>query len=338
VHVEGEGDLPRLPRGTAFWVHRFGTPEYDVANDVAVDQGGAYAIVVGQTRGSITTGRTAGGQGGDDLFVVRTHPRQPDGGAGSGTPVPRDERYFGATGFRIDDDAIYDYFLHRGGVPTFGYPVSRTFTFRGVKAQLFQRRLVEVGSNGQARQANLLDPELMPYTRINGATFPPPDPALVAQAPPAGDPVATLQFVQARTTNVWRNNPVNFLVAFLTTVTYRTAFPGGGDPNLLPGINLEMWGVPTSEPAADPNNGRFVYQRFQRGLMHYDAATDSTQAILLGDYLKAVITGRNLPADLDQQSRNSALRSQYQPGSARWMRAPDLLPGTDLTGAFEPVP
>ncbi|MGH2367148.1 MAG: hypothetical protein ACRDI2_03030, partial [Chloroflexota bacterium] len=44
-------------------------------------------------------------------------------------PTPRDERFFSATGYRIDNDAIWDYFQARGGVATFGYPVSRTFPF-----------------------------------------------------------------------------------------------------------------------------------------------------------------------------------------------------------------
>ncbi|HEY3079235.1 MAG TPA: hypothetical protein VGM69_04950 [Chloroflexota bacterium] len=255
----------------------------------------------------------------------------------AGTP-PEDGRYFPQTGFRIDDDTVWDYFQRRGGVPTFGYPVSRTFLFRGVPVQFFQRRVVEIGPDGNPRQANLLDSELMPYTRINGATFPAADPALIAGAPPATDPVATLQFVQAHAVDVWRNRPVNFRLTFLNTVTYPTAFPrGGGHPNLLPGINLEMWGVPTSDPAYDPNNQGFVYQRWQRGIMHRDAGCDCTQGILLADYLKSIITGRNLPADLDRATRDSRLRDQYQPGSRRWMRDPDLLPGTDLTNAFTPL-
>src|SRR5262245_43450277 len=137
----------------------------------------------------------------------------------SGAPaVPHDARYFAQTGFRIDNDVIWDYFNRRGGVPTFGYPVSRTFTFRGVPTQFFQRRIVEIGPNGQARQANLLDPELMPYTRINGATFPGPDPAVQSAAPAATDAAATLAFVQRMAPDQVNGRPVNFYRTFANTV------------------------------------------------------------------------------------------------------------------------
>ena len=36
---------------------------------------------------------------------------------------------------------------------------------------------------------------------------------------------------------------------------------------------MERWGAPISQPAADPGNAGFVYQRFQRGVMHYRAGT-----------------------------------------------------------------
>ena len=55
--------------------------------------------------------------------------------------------------------------------------------------------------------------------------------------------------------------------------------------------------APTSRPAADPNNPGFIYQRFQRGIMHFDAATGRTQGILLADYLKAILRGTDLPPD-----------------------------------------
>src|SRR3954453_11504317 len=41
-----------------------------------------------------------------------------------------DARMFAQTGYRVDRDAFYDYFTHRGGVTTFGYPVSRDFLFQ----------------------------------------------------------------------------------------------------------------------------------------------------------------------------------------------------------------
>ena len=69
--------------------------------------------------------------------------------------------------------------------------------------------------------------------------------------------------------------------------------------------------MPTSLPAQDPNNGGFIYQRFQRGIMHYDAACRCTQGLLLADYFKALLTGENLPADLAAQAGDSPFLRQY---------------------------
>lgn len=45
-------------------------------------------------------------------------------------------------------------------------------------------------------------------------------------------------------------------------------------------------------------NDNFVYQRLQRGIMHYDASSGWTQGVLLGDELKrALIQQGILPGD-----------------------------------------
>src|SRR5205085_871605 len=130
---------------------------------------------------------------------------------------------------------------------------------------------------------------------------------------------------------------VNFGQTFQTTVKYEEAFPNGEiGPGIMPTINLELWGVPTSQPAADPTNGGFVYLRFQRGIMHFDASTGATQGLLLADYLKSILTGKNLPPDLEQQSRSSRFYLQYDPRRPKSLARPQDLPGTDLAGAFEP--
>src|SRR5438105_1947577 len=90
---------------------------------------------------------------------------------GTAPAVAHDSRYFAQTGFRIDNDVIWDYFNRRGAVTTFGYPTSRTFMFRGFNVQFFQRRIVELGPNG-ARQLNLLDPGLLNFNRFNNAVVP----------------------------------------------------------------------------------------------------------------------------------------------------------------------
>jgi hypothetical protein len=85
---------------------------------------------------------------------------------------------------------------------------------------------------------------------------------------------------------------------------------------------------------ADPNNSNFVYQRFQRGIMHHDASTGVTRGILLADYLKSVLTAQNLPDDLREQARGSRFYGQYSPGAPLWLARPTDLPGTDLSWAF----
>lgn len=263
------------------------------------------------------------------------------GPTSTATPVApgmtRDERYFAQTGYRVDNNVIWDYFNRRGGVTTFGYPVSRMVRFRGFMAQFFQRRVVEIGENGQARQINLLDPGLLPFTRFNSAAAPGPDAAYMTSAPPPTDASATLGFVAGRAPDQVDGRPVNFLSTFNNTVTMQVAYPaGGGNPSLLPGINLEMWGVPTSGPAYDPSNRNFIYQRFQRGIMHYDAGCNCTQGMLLADYLKAILTGQNLPADVDEQARSTPFYKQYDSTKAGWVRDAALLPNTDLTNGFTP--
>ena len=90
--------------------------------------------------------------------------------------------------------------------------------------------------------------------------------------------------------------PVRFFQTFASQVDLATAFPNGvGNPDLLPGVNLELAGAVTSPPVTDPNNPNFIYQRFQRVILHYDATSGVTQPVLLADYFKAILTGENLP-------------------------------------------
>src|ERR1051325_2224375 len=101
-------------------------------------------------------------------------------------------------------------------------------------------------------------------------------------------------------------------------------------------FNLQIWGAPTSKPAADPNNNNFIYQRFQRGIMHFDKNCNCTQGLLLADYLKSILTGQNLPPDLDAQAKTSKYYRQYASGQPLSIARPAELVGSDLTNAFVP--
>jgi polysaccharide biosynthesis protein PslG len=238
----------------------------------------------------------------------------------SAAALAADPRYFDQTHFRVDRDAFWDFFQKRGNLRTFGFPVTRDFVFLGCATQLFQRAAMQQCPNQGVGTLNLLDDGLMPYTRFNGSTLPAPDPALIAGAPLPSDPdyaSKAIDFVRANAPETVDGEPVKFLTTFQSSVRLEDAFPqGGGDAGLLPLLNLQLWGLPTSKPAYDPNNHEFIYQRFQRGVMHYDRGCQCTLGLLLSDYLKALLTGERLPDDLAAQAAASPLLRSFASGHA----------------------
>jgi len=232
--------------------------------------------------------------------------------------LAHDAQYYAQTGYRIDDD-LASFFQSRGGLETFGYPVSRTFSFLGCRVQMFQRQILQLCPGQSPALLNMLDPEIFPYTRVNGSVFPGPDEQIKAATPAVNTPAydRILDYVTSVAPDTFEGRPVGFFTLFSTH---------GG---------LEIWGAPISRPAADPNNSGFVYQRFQRGVMHYRAGV-GTDGILLADYLKAILLDNStLPSDLKAQAAGSPYLRQYCPGGERWLCRPDVLPSSDLTFAFE---
>jgi hypothetical protein len=99
---------------------------------------------------------------------------------------------------------------------------------------------------------------------ISGLTVPAADPVLQFVAPNVDQPnyQARLDvFLQATVPETWNGQPVGFLSALSDA---------GG---------VDVMGLPTSEPKADPNNPSFVYQRFQNGVLFYNATEGSTQVL-----------------------------------------------------------
>jgi hypothetical protein len=252
----------------------------------------------------------------------------PAGAAPTATPAPfqpappviHDAQYYSQTGFRVDDQTV-GFFQSRGQVDTFGYPVSRLFTFLGCPVQMFQRLIIQLCPSASPALINLLDPEIFPYTRVNGSVFPSPDDQLKAQTPAVGSPeyANILTFIQSVTPDQFNGQPVNF---------WQTFQARGG---------LEVLGAPISHPQPDPSNGNFIYMRFQRVILHYRAGI-GTEPLLLADYLKQIMLGPSapsLPQDLQQQASSSRFYAQYCRGGTRWICRPDQLGGTDLTNAFE---
>ena len=258
-----------------------------------------------------------------------------------GRPAEAQSNCYQETGFCIENPAFQEYFRMRGGTRILGYPVSRTFTLEGNQVQFFQRVVLQQSGN-TVNRLNVLDPDVMPMTRANGSTFPAPDTSLGGpgaipdpSSPDYADRV--IDFVARHAPNQWNGQPVGFFDLFRGTVPTEIAFPGQTpNPGLVTLLNMEIWGVPTSQPTPDPANSGFIYQRFQRGIMHYRAEQNVTEGILVADYLKSVMTLRNLPPDLSEEMRGSRYFGQYDPSMPNWVKRPAELPNTNLTNAFEP--
>lgn len=262
---------------------------------------------------------------------VRASVAPPTGPPVGVSPQREPDRFFPETGYGVENDAIWAYFQSRGGLSSFGYPASAPFRLLGSTVQIFQRQVLQVGSDGSVHPLNLLDPDLMPVTSVNFATFPRHEErvATAAPAPAAPNYAGAVQTSLAENVpDEWEGLPVRFR---------RTYLAAGSGPDPLLGA-LEVWGFATSRPQRDPNNRSFVYQRFQRGILHYDAATDRTGGILLADAFKSVLTWRDTPPDLADQMQSSRFARQYCPGQSRSLCRPADLPDSDLSGAFESRP
>jgi hypothetical protein len=225
-----------------------------------------------------------------------------------------DPRSFPDTRYTIADDAIWSFFTQYGGTGTFGEPISREFLLMGTPVQLFQNAALQVQLDGSVQPMQLTDSGLLPYTSLAGLTVPAANPAtaFVAPTPDQSNYMARLQvFVQTIV-----NEP--FLSTYNAT---------GGST---------VWGLPTSDATADPHNPKFIYQRFQNSILFYDATAGTTQALALGSYVKDLLTGQNLPADLASEAAGSALLGQYAASQPNGLARPSLLTQTDLTDAFVP--
>ncbi len=242
-------------------------------------------------------------------------------------------------GYSVSNPKFRHYRDHRGGERVLGLSISREFTLMGSKTQLFQRGAIQQHADWSIGWLDITGEDILPYTHFGGLTVPPIDPALVKAAPRPDDPdvtAKTLAFVQANSPDEWEGMRTLFYSTFAGTVTYRDAFPlADADQAQVPLVNLETWGIPISRPARDPRNHDFVYLRFQRGILHYDRSSGETKWLPVGEFLKALITGQNLPTDLEQEAKESKLYRQYDNSKPLGLGKSNLLPDTDLFAAFE---
>ena len=100
---------------------------------------------------------------------------------------------------------------------------------------------------------------------LDGLTVPPPDPALQFVAPRPEQPnfeARAQAFADSVVPDTYGGQPVAFLQTF-------------------DDMGLDALGLPTSQPAADPNNPQFVYQRFQNCVLFYNGTEGSTSVLPL---------------------------------------------------------
>ena len=254
--------------------------------------------------------------------------------AGPARANEHDPTFFSETNFGVWNPEIRAYFESRGGVETFGFPISNVFTLYGFEVQLFQRQGIQIGPNGSPRGLNILQAPYLNYRRFGGLTIPAVDNDLIAEAPKVGSPgytQAVRAFVREHVPDQWQDHDVGYLRQYLA------AAPPNTPSQLRELAALEIWGLPLSRPMPDPANANFIYQRFQRGVMHHTATTGATGGLLLGDHLKSLMTGERLSASLATAAARNPLLRQYAPGLPLGTRRPAAIPGTDLTHAFVPT-
>ncbi len=231
-----------------------------------------------------------------------------------------DTKSFPETGYRINDDTIWAFFEQYGGPSIFGAPISREFTLQGRSVQIFQNAALQVQADGSVTVMPLASTGLLPYPQLDGLSVPAIDPSLAMVAPKPDQPNYSRrlnEFLGAVVPETWSGQPVQF---------FSIASQNG----------VDWLGLPTSAPAADPRNPAFVYQRFQNGVLLYDAGSGTTAPLPLGAYLKAVLTGRDLPPDIATEASGSVLLGLYDPSQPRSVSRPAAFANTDLTDAFTP--
>ena len=186
-----------------------------------------------------------------------------------------------AASYDVTDPAMSDFYDAHGGAATFGEPISREFTLVGSQVQIFQNAVLRIVPDGsiQVQVLQLTDASLLPYTSLNSLSVPAADPSVSFVAPSPDQPNYSAR-----------------LEGYLQGVV---------SPQFLTRYDPDVWGLPTSFAVVDPNNPSFLYQRFENGILFYDALSGTTRALPLGQYFKAILTRQGLPPDLATEAANS---------------------------------
>jgi hypothetical protein len=251
--------------------------------------------------------------------------------------APRAAPLLQGTGFAVADGPIASYFAARGGVRTFGPPVSNAFPLLGSTVQIFRDHVLKVEPNGSVSTVNLFALGAIPFRNVGGRIIPEVDPYLVGTAPVPGMPdyAARVQaFIQETAPDQWETMPVGFYQAFLGTVRYEDAFPNGGERALLTGFSHEVWGVPVSHPTRDAQDPNVVLLRWERGVMAWNRQTGSVTTVPLGETFKQVLTGEGLGPERTAAAAGSPFLMQARADAPNGVARPSELPDTVLTTSF----
>ena len=113
------------------------------------------------------------------------------------------------------------------------------------------------------RNLNVLDAGLLPYDHFHGSTPARPgrrvDRLRAAAQRSRLRQRTPLTSSRANAPDSFDSEPVNFLTTFNSTVQPVGRVPTGRwRRHLAAALNLQLWGLPTSAPAQDPNNHDFI--------------------------------------------------------------------------------
>ena len=189
-----------------------------------------------------------------------------------------------------------------------GYPASRDFQFLGCTSQFSSAWSCSSAAAGVGT-LNLLDAACC-RTQRNGSTSRRSIPRSSADTPRDRSDYASaiLHFVAPTTRRTPSMGSRSIPETFNTTLD---AGVGGTDDPHAGSARARGVGRADQQARLRSLQPNFIYQRFQRGIMHYDKACGCTQGLLLADYLKALLRAR--PAAPTWRRRRPAARCCSRP-------------------------
>jgi hypothetical protein len=254
---------------------------------------------------------------------------------------PDDQRFFTQTGFRIDDDAFWNYFQRMGGQRVFGYPLSRPIRLNGLKVQIFQNRALERLPSGEVISLSLLGPVFLPYRgNLVGSALAPDSYVLHVESPLRDEPNIGLRawsFVKSHTSDVSdQGAATEFQTTYFGTVTCQDVYYDRACPDVtMRFLNFDLWGYPLSDPAPDPTQPNIMYQVFERGILRVDTSAHTMLTLAIGQIWQSLITGRDLTPELNVEAADSIYWRQYNNLNVEdGLHWPDDLPNSSLVSGF----